>query len=414
MSGWKMSSRLAVLLCMCVLLFCAARARGSEASYVSFQVPGSMGTYPMSVNNSMAVTGYYYASSTVVRGFVREPDGAVTTFDVAGSGWTEPESINDAGEITGYYEDFSPKNSFQSQSFIRYADGHIITFNPPCAYDCGALNPFSTDAPSQTYSINAFGEVVGSFPYASTLPAGFSRLRNGSFTAHIQEFNVSEFIRPYGVVATAINGSGTFTGFYGWTGPAVVQSFIEDARGYLIDGITVPSPGTNQPYTGLEVTVAQGINAEGAVVGWYAGCNRPCPYGPFTAGGFVRSPQGEITPFTPPGTLVTSPSPGLLYQIDNPSFPGSSSFTAGPLSYAPHRLNINQEGSVTGSYTDTAGAQHGFVRNPYGTTTSFDPPKGHQTTATGINDNGVITGTYLYVGTNPTSEGFLRIPESQP
>jgi len=402
-------------LCLFSLLLYAARSRASEATYVSFEVPESMGTYPMSINNSMAVTGYYYASSTVVRGFVREPDGTITTFDVLGSDWTEPESINDAGDITGYYEDYS-QNSFQSQSFIRHADGRITTFHPPCAYDCGDLHPYSTDVPSQAYSMNNFGEVVGSFPFSSTTPAAFSRSRDGSFTAHIQEFVVSEFVGPDGVVSTAINGSGTFTGYYGWTGPAVVQSFIEDARGYLIDGIVVPSPGTNQPYSGLEVTVAQGINAEGAVVGWYAGCNRPCPYGPFTVGAFVRSPQGELISFTPPGTLVTSPSPGLLYQIDYPGFPGGAptAFEAGSFFSGPHRLSINQPGSVTGSYTDTAGAQHGFVRNPYGTITSFDPPRGQQTTATSMNDDGVITGAFLWVGNDTSPVGFLRIPDPQP
>jgi hypothetical protein len=30
-----------------------------EATYVSFSVPGALGTYPMSINASMEVTGYY-------------------------------------------------------------------------------------------------------------------------------------------------------------------------------------------------------------------------------------------------------------------------------------------------------------------------------------------------------------------
>jgi hypothetical protein len=84
-------------LCMFGLLFCAAQepAESSEVSYLSFQVPGALGTYPMSINASMVVTGYYYVSSTVTRGFLREPDGALTTFALPGSLWTRPESIND-------------------------------------------------------------------------------------------------------------------------------------------------------------------------------------------------------------------------------------------------------------------------------------------------------------------------------
>ena len=71
-----------------------------------FQVPGALGTYPMSINNSMTVTGYYYVSPTETRGFLRDADGTITTFDVdvAGVVWTEPESINARGNITGFYE----------------------------------------------------------------------------------------------------------------------------------------------------------------------------------------------------------------------------------------------------------------------------------------------------------------------
>jgi len=112
----------------------------------------------------------------------------------------------------------------------------------------------------------------------------------------------------------------------------------------------------------------------------------------------VRSPQGVFTRFNPPGTIVTLPDePGLVF--------GDESFTA------PHRLSINQEGSITGSYVDADGAQHGFVRNPYGTITSFDPPKGKQTTATSINDSGVIAGSYFYDWNNQIAEGFLRVPQ---
>jgi hypothetical protein len=56
----------------------------------------------------------------------------------------------------------------------------------------------------------------------------------------------------------------------------------------------------------------------------------------------------------------------------------------------------DQAGDITGSYTDAAGVQHGFVRNPYGTITSFDPPESNQTTPTRINDGGAVAGFYQY------------------
>jgi hypothetical protein len=63
----------------------AANING-EATYVSFSVPGAIqGTFPMSINASMTVTGYYNPSSTETRGFLRDPDGTFTTVDIPGS-----------------------------------------------------------------------------------------------------------------------------------------------------------------------------------------------------------------------------------------------------------------------------------------------------------------------------------------
>jgi hypothetical protein len=61
-----------------------------EVSYLSFEVPGALGTYPMSVNNSMAVTGYYLESPTSARGFLREGDGTLTTFSAENADRSEP------------------------------------------------------------------------------------------------------------------------------------------------------------------------------------------------------------------------------------------------------------------------------------------------------------------------------------
>jgi hypothetical protein len=63
----------------------------------------------------------------------------------------------------------------------------------------------------------------------------------------------------------------------------------------------------------------------------------------------------------------------------------------------------------TGSYTDAAGSQHAFVRNPYGIITSFDPPEGKQTTATTISDGGAVAGFYHYKAGGPPV-GFIRVP----
>jgi hypothetical protein len=73
---------------------------------------------------------------------------------------------------------------------------------------------------------------------------------------------------------------------------------------------------------------------------------------------------------------------------------------------------ISPAGTITGSFFDTAGGQHGFVRATDGTFTTFDPPGSAEpesyTFANGINAAGVITGWYIdpsFIG-----YGFLRMP----
>src|SRR5271163_3321001 len=79
-------------------------ARESPNLFNTFQVPGALGTYPMSINDSETVTGYYTEPAGTQGGFVRSADGAVETFQVPGSILTEPVGINSAGEVVGYYE----------------------------------------------------------------------------------------------------------------------------------------------------------------------------------------------------------------------------------------------------------------------------------------------------------------------
>jgi hypothetical protein len=106
------------------------------------------------------------------------------------------------------------------------------------------------------------------------------------------------------------------------------------------------------------------------------------------------SPDGEFTLLQPPGTMLE------WFEYLPPYETGD-----------PRVLSIDQAGDITGSYTDAAGVQHGFVRNPYGTITSFDPPEGVQTTATSINDGGAIAGFYHYHAGGGPPVGFIRVPQ---
>jgi len=375
----------------CVLgpLTCAAQGGGinGEATYVSFSVPGSVGTYPMSINASMAVTGYYYVanvSPAVVRGFLRDPDGTITTFDVGGPVWTIPESINAAGDITGFfqYAPYAPVgppnddwNSYnQPQGFLRYANGHTIAIQayPQLQYYGGEL--FG----DQPVSINDFGDIAGNSPYYTPVSV-FTRSAGGVYKSGIS-FNKS-------TVATGINASGSVVGFAGGAG-TTSAGFVLHPDGYAAP-ITVPLQSPQS--CANDGTFPDGINAAGTIAGWYVSSTNNCDTA--NTGGFVMSPDSVFSLFQTPGKLLATPVGG---------FGGSL--------LAPHSISIDQAGDVTGSYTDTAGVQHGFVRNPYGTLTTFDPPEGSQTTATGIADGGAVTGYYQYTSGGPPAVGFIRIP----
>ena len=124
MSSSTIRYRLIAPVCILSSLFCAAQESAKhEATYISFQVRKSIPTYPMSVNDTMTVTGFYIAAQAT-HGFIRRADGTVTSFDVPGSQATQPASINRRGEITGSYV-----NVDKADGFVRSRDGTITSFS---------------------------------------------------------------------------------------------------------------------------------------------------------------------------------------------------------------------------------------------------------------------------------------------
>jgi hypothetical protein len=226
---------------------------------------------------------------------------------------------------------------------------------------------------AQPISINDFDDIAGNYPVYSRFTV-FIRSAGGVYDDDIS------FGRA--TVATAINGNGSVVG-YSIDGEGSYSGFVLHPDGYS-SGLTVPLPPQAEPECMAE-TFPDGINAAGTIAGWYY--NRCNPENM----GFVRSPEGVFTVFEAPGTLLASPS----FSYTSP---------------VPHWISIDQAGDITGSYTDAAGVQHGFVRNPYGTITSFDPPEGNQTTATSISEGGAIAGFYHYHAGGGPPVGFIRVP----
>jgi hypothetical protein len=357
-----------IVAALCVLgpLTCIAYGGNinGEATYISFSVPGALGTYPTGINASMEVTGYYNPSPTMIRGFLREADGTITTFNVAGAAFTQPEGINAAGNITGFYNE---QAGAAMKGFLRYADGRIITFA------ANQTNPFLGLAP---VGINDFDEVAGNYTYHSI--TAFTRSRAGVFTTIA--------VPNGGGIATAINASGSVVGIYGG-GNDVFTGFVAHPDGYWAQ---IGFPGN--PACANQI-IPDAINAAGTIAGFFTMSYYPEPgCSPESTGAFVMSPGGEVTLFQPPGQIP---------EFHNLAVMGFIS--------APHWISIDQAGDITGSYFDAAGF-HGFVRNPYGTITSFDPPESKFTNVTSINDGGAIAGYYFYSGGVGPGVGFIRVP----
>jgi hypothetical protein len=332
-----------------------------EATFISFSVPGDLqGTFPLSINDSMTVTGYFHPAPGKPNAFVRAADGTITVFGFPGAVSTIPENINVSGDITGFYE-LTP---YDSHCFLMYADGPIINCDPPAAQ--GTLVRVSA------VSINDFGDIAG--PYVvNDQTYFFTRTSAGVYKTQtsIAALTVPSAINASGAVAgSATDDNGSYIGF------------VVHPDGYNATfSVTLLPPADAECVT---ATIPDGINAAGAIAGWYYNrCSQ-------VNQGFVRSPEGVLTTWDSPGEIVAEPP--LPFDL-----------------FGPHWISIDSAGDITGTYTDQLGLQHGFIRNPYGTITGFDPPDGRGANPTSINDAGVITGSYQYRTGGP-AVGFIRVP----
>ena len=316
----------------------------------------------------------------------RAQEGRMITFDAPGADTTPgdnngtyPSSINDWGVVTGSYQDANTVY----HGFLRSAEGKFIIFEVPGAdTTAGSYNGTS---PS---SINDLGVVTGSYWDANSFSHGFLRSPNGKFTT----FDVPG-AGGYGSTPLAINLEGAVVGYY------TDSNYLFHVSCAAPDGkfTTWVGPGAcdTNGSEGCYGSGATNINVFGIVVGGYEDNN-----GNFVHHSFVRSPDGKLKTFDAPGAGTGS------YQ--GTGCPGCS-------------LGFNQFGAIVGIYIDANSVQHGFLRSPDGTFTTFDAPGAGTDSYEGtgcpsdcsvsINDSRAITGTYI--DTNYVYHGYLRTPKGK-
>jgi hypothetical protein len=360
-------------LCLLTPLLCVGQDLGGEKRdrLLSFEVPESSATYPMSINETRMITGYYISKSGVTSGFVRDEDGHITTFAAPGSVLTEPLSINTAGDITGYYQaaGADPSTPGNPQGFVRSADGTMTTLTGN-TYTLNGLQPIS---------INVAGEIAGNFPDITFASNIFIRSASGVLSTT----SLSEGA-AYSTVVTGLNASGAIVGYS-------TSGSINDGQGFLWDGQgPLPNPVSSAGLNEIDVPGSTGtfpaaLNAEEAVVGCY------------TENGlyydFVRYPDGFLKTLRIPGTvpacIATFGSPVPLINVVPPS------------------ITINDQGTITGYYTNASNVTRGFVHFEHGRRITFEHPGSKQTIPTSINSDDVITG---YYSRGAEIVGFIREP----
>lgn len=303
---------------------------------------------------------------------------------------------------------------------------NIVTFEAPGA----DTNPGDNNG---TYpgGINNAGVITGSYQDKKDVFHGFLRSPDGTFTTfQVPHANTSPF---FGTFVNAINDLGVITGTY-YDENQVEHGFVGSPGKF--SSFDVPGAANGlYPFA---------INLEGAIVGWSFDSN-----GLFHS--FVRSPDGAVSVFLIPGQCETNTAQGcygselttinlfglsvgnymdndfvshsLIRNLDG-TFTKFDDPNAGTGQYQGTgcpgcALGFNQWGAIAGPYIDENYVQHGFVRSPDGTFTTFDAPgagtgEGQGTGCpsdcpTSLNDFGAITGNYI--DTNYQLHGYLRTPD---
>jgi hypothetical protein len=336
------------------------------------------------------VAGTYLDSNGIAHGFVRAIDGTIKTYTapnagVTGVGSTKEgkgtyfTSMDAAGDIAGYYSD---ANNLYHGLYLPAGSTTLSYYDVLTATNFGHLGTALT-------GINAAGVITGFFRDAALVYHGFMRTANGTFT---QIDATGAGTGTYqGTEPFSINSAGVITGSF------TDANFVHHGFVRAVDGtfsIITPSGADTAPGTVKEQvgTFGLSINDAGVVVGGYGD-----PSHVFHL--FVLATDGTIIPIVTPGDSGGS----VCETIPHNLICGSGG------------LSINTAGDITGTYADSSGIMHGFLRAvDTGNITSFDAPgAGNSGTFQGtggfaINTAGTIAGTY--VDNNVVLHGFIYTP----
>ncbi len=247
--------------------------RAADGTFTTFDAPdagstspGIEGTIPISINTNGDVTGMYVDDNHAYHGFVRlAADGTVTEFDApeassAANRGTTPLAINDSGQIVGLYTTGSAGSASTYYGFLRAADGTITTLTEP---DAGSGENGNGDKQgTEAIDINASGEIVGDYSDSSNNVHGFVLATSGVYTSFDPPGSTTTNAgSATGTIPVSIDAAGDVTGSY-TDAESVRHGFVLTASG-TITSFDVPGAATASGSSVIGGTAGMSIDPGG-------------------------------------------------------------------------------------------------------------------------------------------------------
>ena len=205
---------------------------------------GATDTRAFGINASGQITGRYKDADGVQHGFLREPDGMFIAVN-PGAAINYAWGINDTGQLTSYHFDFPTENDIVITSFLREPDGTFVQV--PSSGGVGG-NVFR--------GINNAGVMAGwNLPESGFTPTQIIDgliFEDGAFTT--LSIDAERHTLP-----DDIDNHGRIVGHTAPLDFSEIQGFLRTPEGeFHLIGIP-----------GAEATIAQAINDDGVIVGWF-------------------------------------------------------------------------------------------------------------------------------------------------
>jgi hypothetical protein len=251
------------------------RNAGGAITTVDVPATGSLGTIIEAIDGAGDTAGYYLDSQNTEHSFLRSANGTITTFDPPNSNpGSGAQSINDSGTVAGGFLDANG-----AHGYLRAPNGAFTTFDPT-----GSGAQIEIVIP---YQITASGAVAGTYTDTNDVRHGFLRDASGNIT--ILDAPGAGTVAEQGTEIVEMNASGTIVG-----GIAVgtVNGVVGTSHSLVLttDGTyTIFDP----PQSGAHSSFAEAINDSGAVMGTYRDAN-------LVRHGYLRQPDGTFVSFDDP------------------------------------------------------------------------------------------------------------------